>query len=104
MQTNQIGRDAANEHHRGIFPSLASLLRRLCLVITGLGVMCSPALADKGNSQPLYNSLTHVAPELNPQALKSALSAMQCAVANGARPARHQIGRASCRARVCPYV
>lgn len=56
----------------------------------GLGVICSPALAEKKtNSQTLYNSLAHAAPELNPLALKSALSAMQCAVANGASQARH---------------
>ncbi|MGX9566955.1 murein L,D-transpeptidase catalytic domain family protein [Pseudomonas viciae] len=68
---------------------MLSVLRRACLVMTSLGVMCSPAMAEKANSQLLYNSLAHAAPELNPQALKSALSAMQCAVANGASQARH---------------
>lgn len=89
MQTNKNGRDAATQHHRGLFSFVLSVLRQFCLIMTGLGVMCSPALAEKANSQLLYNSLAHAAPELNPQALKSALSAMQCAVANGATQARH---------------
>jgi hypothetical protein len=89
MQTNKTGRDAANERHRKLPSPVSAFLRRFCLVVTGLGIMCSPALAEKLNALPLYNSLAHAAPELNPQALKSALSAMQCAVANGARQARH---------------
>ncbi|BBP64952.1 hypothetical protein PHLH5_24930 [Pseudomonas sp. Cab53] len=68
---------------------MSGLVRRLGLVMTALGITCSPALAGQPNSQLLYNSLAHAAPELNPQALKSALSAMQCAVANGATQARH---------------
>lgn len=89
MQTNETGRDAANERHHKLFSPVSAYLRRLCLVMTSLGVVCSPALAEKPKTQPLYNSLAHAAPELNPQALKSALSAMQCAVANGAGQARH---------------
>nr|WP_275300736.1 murein L,D-transpeptidase catalytic domain family protein [Pseudomonas sp. AF32] len=89
MQTNEYGRDAATLSLPGNLSSALTFIRRLCLVVTGLGVLCGPALADKASSQTLYNSLAHAAPELNPQALKSALSAMQCAVANGARQARH---------------
>ncbi|SFX90825.1 L,D-transpeptidase catalytic domain [Pseudomonas sp. NFACC36] len=89
IQTNKYGRDAANKYLRGHFSSALTFTRRFCLLVTGLGVLCSPALAEKAKAQTLYNSLAHAAPELNPQALKSALSAMQCAVANGARQARH---------------
>lgn len=90
MHTNKIGRDAANEHHAENASPVQGFLRRFCLVMLGLGVICSPALAEKKtNSQTLYHSLAHAAPELNPLALKSALSAMQCAVANGASQARH---------------
>lgn len=63
-------------------------LRRLCLAATTLGVIASPALAATTNTtQPLYNSLARVAPELNPQALQSALTAMQCAINSGAERA-----------------
>jgi len=68
---------------------MPTFLRRLCLAITTLGAICSPALAANNPTPLLYNSLAHAAPELNPQVLKSALSAMQCAVNSGARQARH---------------
>ncbi|QTT88216.1 murein L,D-transpeptidase catalytic domain family protein [Pseudomonas chlororaphis] len=68
---------------------MPTFLRRLCLTITTLGAICSPALAANNPTPLLYNSLAHAAPELNPQVLKSALSAMQCAVNSGARKARH---------------
>ena len=61
-------------------------LRRFCLAVIALSATCSTAYA--ANPQ-LLNKLSHAAPELNPQALKSALSAMQCAVNNGAKQARH---------------
>ena len=64
-------------------------LRRLFLVAATLGALCSPAFAANTSSPGLYNSLAQAAPELNPQALKSALSAMQCAVSNGASPAQN---------------
>ncbi|WP_397456604.1 murein L,D-transpeptidase catalytic domain family protein [Pseudomonas versuta] len=64
-------------------------LRRLFLVAATLGALCSPAFAANISSPGLYNSLAQAAPELNPQALKSALSAMQCAVSNGASPAQN---------------
>ncbi|MNF33578.1 hypothetical protein D3C84_143960 [compost metagenome] len=68
---------------------MLTFLRRICLAVTTLGALCSPALAASTTHQALYNSLAHAAPELNPQALKSALSAMRCAVNNGARRAEH---------------
>lgn len=68
---------------------MPTFLRRLCLAITTLGAICSPAFAANNPTPLLYNSLAHAAPELNPQVLKSALSAMQCAVNSGARKARH---------------
>ena len=64
-------------------------LRRLFLVAATLGALCSPAFAANTSSPGLYNSLAQAAPELNPQALKSALSAMQCAVSSGASPAQN---------------
>ncbi|WP_202210659.1 murein L,D-transpeptidase catalytic domain family protein [Pseudomonas paraversuta] len=64
-------------------------LRRLFLVAATLGALCSPAFAANTSSQGLYNSLAQAAPELNPQVLKSALSAMQCAVSSGASPAQN---------------
>ncbi|NNG62125.1 murein L,D-transpeptidase catalytic domain family protein [Pseudomonas fragi] len=64
-------------------------LRRLFLVAATLGALCSPAFAANTSSSGLYNSLAQAAPELNPQVLKSALSAMQCAVSSGASPAQN---------------
>ena len=68
---------------------MLNILRRLCLAAATLGALSSPAFAAGTQNPILFNSLTHAAPELNPQALKSALSAMQCAVNSGARPASH---------------
>ena len=68
---------------------MLTLLRRLCLALTTLGALSAPAFAASTSNQALYNSLAHAAPELNPQALKSALSAMQCAVNGGAQRAEH---------------
>ncbi|QQZ40043.1 murein L,D-transpeptidase catalytic domain family protein [Pseudomonas sp. SK3(2021)] len=68
---------------------MLTFLCRFCLAMTTLGAICSPALAANNTTPRLYNSLAHAAPELNPQVLKSALSAMQCAVNSGARQARH---------------
>jgi len=68
---------------------MLNFLRRLCLAAATLGALSSPAFAAGTNNPILFNSLSHAAPELNPQALKSALSAMQCAVNSGARPAKH---------------
>jgi hypothetical protein len=89
MPTFQSGRDAADKYLLGDFSSVLTFLRRFCLAVTSLGMLCSPVFAESKNTQGLYNTLAHAAPELNPLALKSALSAMQCAVANGARQSRH---------------
>jgi len=56
---------------------------RLGLIISTLASLCTAALADNGKPLNLYSSLAHAAPELNPDVLKHALSAMQCAVGNG---------------------
>lgn len=64
-------------------------LRRLCLAAATLGLLSSPAFAANTSKPILFNSLSQAAPELNPQALKSAISAMQCAVNNGASQAQH---------------
>lgn len=66
---------------------MLTFLRRRCLAAMTLCAMCSPAFAADTHNQTLYNSLAHAAPELNPQALQSALNAMQCAVNSGARQA-----------------
>lgn len=68
---------------------MLTFLRRLCLAAATLGTLCSPAFAASPSTPVLFNSLAQAAPELNPQALKSAISAMQCAVNNGASQARH---------------
>ncbi|QJI29422.1 murein L,D-transpeptidase catalytic domain family protein [Pseudomonas sp. ADAK18] len=56
---------------------------RLGLIATTLLALCTPALAGNNNPPTLYSSLARTAPELNPDVLKRALSAMQCAVGNG---------------------
>ena len=76
-------------YQQGDFHHMLTFFRRLCLTVTALGAICSPAYAANTSSPLLLNSLSQAAPELNPQALKSALSAMQCAVNNGAQQAQH---------------
>ncbi|MBT2372558.1 murein L,D-transpeptidase catalytic domain family protein [Pseudomonas fluorescens] len=56
---------------------------RLGLIAATLLALCNPALAGNNNLPTLYSSLARTAPELNPDVLKRALSAMQCAVGNG---------------------
>lgn len=68
---------------------MLTFLYRLCFAATALTFVSSPVFAANTPQPVLYNSLAQAAPELNPQALKSALSAMQCAVNNGARQAEH---------------
>jgi hypothetical protein len=68
---------------------MLTFMRRLLLSTATLAVVCSPAFAAGKPSPVLYTSLAHAAPELNPQALKGALSAMQCAINNGAKQSRH---------------
>lgn len=68
---------------------MLNFLCRICLATIALGAFCSTSFAASKPAPALYSSLAHAAPELNPQALKSALNAMQCAVNSGARQARH---------------
>ncbi|RIJ11404.1 hypothetical protein DXT77_08545 [Pseudomonas sp. 91RF] len=68
---------------------MLTFLRRLLLTATALGLGTSHVFAAGTASPVLYNSLAHAAPELNPQALKGALNAMQCAINNGAKQSRH---------------
>jgi hypothetical protein len=68
---------------------MLTFLRRLLLTSATLVAVSSPAFAAGKPSPVLFTSLAHAAPELNPQALKGALNAMQCAVNNGAKPSRH---------------
>ncbi|WEK11856.1 MAG: murein L,D-transpeptidase catalytic domain family protein [Candidatus Pseudomonas colombiensis] len=68
---------------------MLNFLCRLCLAGATLVALCGTASAANSVSPTLYNSLNRAAPELNPQALKGALSAMQCALNSGARQARH---------------
>jgi len=56
-------------------------LLALCLAITPLSALASAPDA-------LLRDLGRIAPALNPQALRHALAAMQCAVNHGAEPAR----------------
>ena len=56
---------------------------RLGLIAATLLALCNPALAGNNSLPTLYSSLARTAPELNPDVLKRALSAMQCAVGNG---------------------
>ena len=65
---------------------MLNFLRRFCFAAIALSATCTTAYAA---NPLLLNKLSHAAPGLNPQALKSALSAMQCAVNNGAKQARH---------------
>ena len=62
---------------------MLTFICRLGLVTVGLALLSNVALAANGNPPSLYSSLARSAPELNPAVLKSALSAMQCAVNNG---------------------
>ena len=72
---------------------MLNFLCRFCLVAIALGAFSISSFAASKvqpvASPTLYASLAHAAPQLNPQALKSALNAMQCAVGSGARQARH---------------
>ncbi|KAF1032852.1 MAG: hypothetical protein GAK37_00342 [Pseudomonas sp.] len=56
---------------------------RFGLVLLTLISLCSVALADNAKPSTLYSSLASAAPDLNPQVLQKALSAMQCAVGSG---------------------
>lgn len=51
-------------------------------------LLCAPLLANATTADSRFNSLARVAPELDSEVLQHALAAMQCAVNNGATPAR----------------
>lgn len=62
------------------------ILRRFCLAV---GLLCSvPAVLAAPSSLALLASLSRQAPTLDKQVLTHAVAAMQCAVNNGATPAR----------------
>lgn len=61
-------------------------LRGLCLAL-GLS-LSTPLLAGAADAQPLVERLSRVAPALDRQVLGHAVAAMQCAINNGAQPAR----------------
>ena len=66
---------------------MSVVIRRLLLVA---GLLALPPLAQAANPsyQPLVASLADTAPTLDRQVLTHAVAAMQCAVNNGARPAK----------------
>lgn len=61
-------------------------IARLCLLALCLAATPLSALASAPDA--LLRDLGRIAPALNPQALRHALAAMQCAVNHGAEPAR----------------
>src|SRR5690606_26825677 len=60
-------------------------LRRLCLAA---GLMSAPLALAAPSYKPLLNDLARVAPALDTRVLSHAIAAMQCAVNNGASPAK----------------
>lgn len=62
---------------------MLTFMCRFGLITVTLATLSNFALAANGNPPNLYSSLARSAPELNPAVLKSALSAVQCAVNNG---------------------
>jgi len=63
---------------------MSALFRMFLLTMVGLAASANAAPA----SRSLFDSLSRSAPTLNREVLDSALAAMQCAVNNGASPAR----------------
>ncbi|MGY2291304.1 murein L,D-transpeptidase catalytic domain family protein [Pseudomonas sp. SDO528_S397] len=62
---------------------MLKLCYRTGLIIATLAALSTVARADTVKPLTLYSSLAVAAPELNPEVLKRALSAMQCAVGSG---------------------
>ncbi|MGK9546024.1 murein L,D-transpeptidase catalytic domain family protein, partial [Salmonella enterica subsp. enterica] len=62
---------------------MLTFICRFGLITVTLATLSNVALAASATSPSLYSSLARSAPELNPTVLKSALSAVQCAVNNG---------------------
>lgn len=70
----------------GVTQALKLSLRRLCLAL-GLA-LSTPLLASTAAPPALVERLAGLAPALDRQVLGHAVAAMQCAVSNGAQPAR----------------
>ncbi|QLF94076.1 murein L,D-transpeptidase catalytic domain family protein [Pseudomonas sp. ABC1] len=66
---------------------MSNLFKRLCLG-AGLLILSSSVFAAQPAYKPLVDTLAKTAPTLNRQVLTHAVAAMQCAVNNGATPAR----------------
>ena len=64
------------------------LIRRLCLSLVAVGFFAQPVSAATTAYQPLVDKLSRAAPGINQQALTHAVAAMQCALNNGAEPAK----------------
>ncbi len=65
------------------------MFRRLSLLcLAGLWLCATPLMAASSKNDSLVKDLSRVASGLNPQALRDAVAAMQCAVNHGAEPAR----------------
>lgn len=58
------------------------------LCLAGLWLCATPLMAATSQNDSLVKDLSRVAAGLNPQALRDAVAAMQCAVSHGAEPAR----------------
>lgn len=58
------------------------------LCLAGLWFFCAPLFAANAQQDALSAELARNAPGLNPEALRHALAAMQCAVNHGAEPAQ----------------
>lgn len=65
-----------------------STFRQLCLAALGLWAFSAPLMAASANQPALFKNLSRAAPGLNPLALQHALTAMQCALNNGAQQAQ----------------
>ncbi|TBU90340.1 murein L,D-transpeptidase catalytic domain family protein [Stutzerimonas kirkiae] len=66
---------------------MSNPFKRLCLG-AGLFILSSSVFAAHTAYKPLVDTLAHVAPALDRKVLTHAVAAMQCAVNNGATPAR----------------
>lgn len=67
---------------------MVRLFHRLVRRAAVFCVLCTPLLASAGTADSQFNHLARVSPGLDQQVLRHALAAMQCAVNNGAAPAR----------------
>lgn len=63
-------------------------LRRLVRCVAVFSLLCTPLLANAVTADGQFKHLARVSPGLDREVLRHALAAMQCAVNNGAAPAR----------------